>query len=168
MVQIFLDCDGVLADFDSLSIEIFGQHPRDAEARLSSPEFWRILRNHGSFYRDLPPLPDARELYDGVAHLDPIILTGCPEGGWAEAQKVAWAAKHFPNVRIITCRSSEKRRHMARGDILVDDYPVYRHLWEEAGGIFVLHTSAADSLKQLASLGIPVLFPPTNRVETSS
>lgn len=45
-------------------------------------------------------------LYEAVAHLEPIILTGCPEGGWSELQKIAWAAHHFPNVKMITvCQS---------------------------------------------------------------
>ena len=35
---------------------------------------------------------------------------------------------------------------MQPGDILIDDWPKYKHLWEEAGGIFILHTSAAQSI----------------------
>lgn len=156
MRQIFLDCDGVLADFDTLANDIFGCDSRLAESELGSKEFWRRLREHGSFYRDLPLLPDALKLYQGVAHLHPKILTGCPVGGWAEPQKVAWAAHHFPSVDIITCMSRNKRDHMNPGDILVDDYLKYRDLWIEAGGIFVHHTSAQNSLQQLSALGVDV------------
>jgi len=47
-----------------------------------------------------------------------------------------------------------KRDHMeAPGDILVDDTPRWRCLWEEAGGVFVLNRSAAESL---AALGLDV------------
>jgi hypothetical protein len=42
---------------------------------------------------------------------------------------------------------------MHPGDILVDDYLKYRHLWEEAGGVFIHHTSASNTLRQLAALG---------------
>ncbi len=73
-------------------------------------------------------MPDGRELFQEIAHLNPLILTGCPRGGWAEAQKEQWAAQHFPETRIITCRSKEKRKHMKPGDILVDDWPVYKSL----------------------------------------
>jgi len=156
MNQIFLDCDGVLADFDSPSIQLFGKHPRIAEEEIGEVEFWNRIRGHGNFYRELPLLPDAMELYRPIAHLHPIILTGCPHGGWAEAQKVAWALQHFPTVKMITCRSRDKRLHMRPGDILIDDYLKYRSLWESAGGIFIHHTSARDSLSQLAGLGIPL------------
>jgi hypothetical protein len=154
--QIFLDCDGVLADFDTLAAQVFGEDHSFAEERLGTAEFWRQVRGHGQFFYDLPLHADAVDLYQALAHLNPIILTGCPEGGWAEPQKVAWAARHFPSVAVITCRSRDKRLHMKPGDILIDDLLKYRQLWEEAGGIFIHHTSAAESLKQLVDLGVPV------------
>ena len=157
MSQLFLDCDGVLADFDTAAELLFGQNSREAEAKLGTEEFWNRIRAMEDFYGRLPLLADARRLFEAVAHLHPIILTGCPHGGWAEPQKAAWAARHFPGVRIITCRSKDKRDSLKnRGDILVDDYLKYRHLWEEAGGVFVHHTSAQQSICSLAGLGVPV------------
>jgi hypothetical protein len=158
MRQIFLDCDGVLADFDSAAIRLFaGQHPRHAREHHGEREFWHRIRTAGQFYRDLPLLPDAMELYRAVRHLHPIILTGCPVGGWAEQQKRGWVAEHFPGVEIITCRVKEKFMHMKHpGDVLVDDFLRFKEIWEEAGGIFVQHTSAANSIRKLAELGFDV------------
>ncbi|HEX4006823.1 MAG TPA: hypothetical protein VHX60_11650 [Acidobacteriaceae bacterium] len=152
--QLFLDCDGVLADFDSLAAQIFGMPPRAAEHKVGESNFWVEIQKHPNFYRHLPLMPDARELFNAVAHLNPTILTGCPIGGWAEPQKKAWAAEHFPGTRIITCMSRNKRDHMQRGDILVDDYLVYRSRWEERGGVFIHHTSARSSIAALERLGI--------------
>lgn len=152
--KIFLDCDGVLADFDSYAHAIFGAPPRAAEETIGTPAFWGTLQAHEGFYARLPVLDGARELYEAVKHLHPTILTGMPLGDWAEPQKRAWAEKHFPGVPVICCLSKDKRLHMEPGDVLVDDYLKYRHLWEEAGGIFVHHTSAASSIAQLKDLGI--------------
>ncbi len=155
--QLFIDCDGVLADFDTAARELFGQDSRQAEESLGTPEFWNRIIGRGNFYRNLSLLPDAMDLYRAVAHLNPIILTGCPEGGWSEPQKIAWAAQHFPGVRMITCLSREKFLHMMNpGDVLVDDYLRYRELWEKAGGVFIHHLSATESIRQLASLGLAV------------
>ena len=157
MKQLFIDCDGVLADFDTAARELFGQDSRQAEESLGTPEFWSRIIARGNFYRNLSLLPDAMDLYQAVAQLSPIILTGCPEGGWSEPQKLAWAAHHFPGVKMITCLSKEKCLHMmSPGDVLVDDYPRYRERWEEAGGVFIHHISAKESIKQLAVLGLPV------------
>jgi 5'(3')-deoxyribonucleotidase len=149
-VQLFLDCDGVLADFDAAFKAAFGHEPRDYESSRGSSVFWRDIRNDApEFYRNLPLMPDARELFDAVKHLRPIILTGCPMGGWAEAQKIAWAAEHFPGTPMITCMSRDKRVFCQPGDILVDDLLRYRDRWIEAGGVFVHHTSAKSTLAAL-------------------
>jgi hypothetical protein len=60
-----------------------------------------------------------------------------------------WAAQHFPGVRMITCMARDKRNHAKEGDVLVDDNDKFRHLWEAAGGIFVHHKSAAQSIEEL-------------------
>ena len=147
--QLFLDCDGVLADFDSAAEEVFGMRSREAEQKLGLKTFWRKLRDHEDFYGTLPLMPDARKLFDAVKHLNPIILTGCPLGGWAESQKHRWAAAHFPGTKMITCMAREKRLHMKAGDILVDDSLKFRELWEQAGGVFIHHTSADHTIAEL-------------------
>src|SRR5580700_2792260 len=152
--QLFLDCDGVLADFDTAAVGIFGMPPREAEAKIGTSQFWATIRRHRNFYRHLPLTPDARELFEAVAHLDPIILTGCPLGGWAEPQKVAWAAEHFPGTKMITCMSAEKRKHLHPGDVLVDDYLKYKAHWVEAGGTFIHHTTAQATIAEVERLGM--------------
>jgi hypothetical protein len=146
---IFLDCDGVLADFDTYAEAYFGMPPRKYEAQVGSARFWLELEQKGDFYRNLPLMPDAMELVDGVRHLSPTILTGCPRGNWAEAQKVAWANEHFPGAPVITCRSSDKRAHAKPGDVLIDDWHQHRHRWIEMGGVWITHTCAATSLAAL-------------------
>ncbi|MBW8297317.1 hypothetical protein [Sphingopyxis sp.] len=153
-MRLFLDCDGVLADFESRAGEILGMHPRAFEKRRGLPTFWRELARASDFYASLPLLPGARRLFQAVRHLDPVILTGCPRGGWAEAQKVRWAAEHFPGTRIITCMAIDKRRHGQRGDILVGDRLKHRHLWEAMGGNFVHHRDVEATLAALRSLGL--------------
>lgn len=149
MTKIFLDCDGVLADFDAHAIEYFGMHPREFESRFGAGTFWMAIKKKGDFFRSLPIMPDAHELVQGVAHLDPVILTGCPSGGWAEEQKLKWAEEHFPELSMITCRSADKRDHAEPGDVLIDDWPKHRHKWIEMGGIFISHYDAQSSLDTL-------------------
>ncbi|WP_210528971.1 hypothetical protein [Rubellimicrobium arenae] len=157
MPRLFLDCDGVLADFDSYATELLGMPPREFEARQGSRAFWRRIAGHEDFFYRLPLMPDARELWDAVAHLHPVILTGLPHGDWAAPQKMRWAARHFPAARMITTMARAKRDHMeAPGDVLVDDLLKYRSLWEEAGGVFVHHRDARGTLGALRALGFDV------------
>ena len=147
--QLFLDCDGVLADFDKGATAILGMPPRAFEKRHGLGRFWAKLASAPDFYFSLPLLPDATRLFDAVKHLDPIILTGLPGGNWAADQKVRWAAQHFPGTRIITTLARNKRDHAKEGDVLVDDQLRHAHLWEEIGGVFVHHKDAETTIAAL-------------------
>ena len=152
MPHLFLDCDGVLADFDAGARDLLGMAPKAFEARHGRGEFWKRLAQHGNFYGELEEMPDAQQLFQAVKHLKPTILTGLPLGNWAAPQKRKWAAEHFPGVPIITCMARDKHRHMQPGDVLVDDRETHRAAYEAHGVIFVHHTNARDSIRELAKI----------------
>lgn len=157
--QIFLDCDGVLADFDKKALEIFGMPPKEFEEKHGTPRFWKWIeqynKDHGGFYSLLDLMEDAMELYYSVVHLDPIILTGIPSNDWSAPQKVKWVERMFgPKQRVICCQSKKKSHYAEPGDIIVDDTIKYKELWENAGGIFITHISAKNSLDELRKIGV--------------
>jgi len=111
MRQLFLDCDGVLANMDAGAAAVFGMGPREFEDKFGTPHFWYRLAHHTDFYANLPVMEGARELIAGVINLgyQPKILTGLPIGKWAEPQKRAWGAKHFPLIEMIAvCRRTSE------------------------------------------------------------
>ena len=151
--RLFLDCDQVLADFNGGAEHLFGMPPRKARELYGPEAFWDLIRSKGDFFLSLSVLPEGKRLYDAVKHLHPTILTGTPpEIPEAAPQKCEWAAMRFPGTPIITCESADKRLYMQHGDVIVDDWPKYSHLWEEAGGIFILHETAERSIEQVLSL----------------
>ena len=147
--QLFLDCDGVLANFDQGATAILGMAPKAFEKKHGLGRFWARLASAPDFYFGLPLLDGATELFEAVRHLDPIILTGLPRGNWAADQKVRWAAQHFPGTRIITTIARNKRDHAKPGDVLVDDQIRHAHLWEDMGGVFIHHRTVPETLEQL-------------------
>jgi len=150
--RLFLDADGVLADFDRGARELLGLHPKDFIAKHGRGTFWKRLAKAKNFYGSLAQMPDAQLLFDAVKHLKPTILTGLPLGSWAAPQKIEWATEHFPGVPIITCLARDKHKHMHSGDVLVDDREKHRAAYEQAGVVFVHHKNAEDSLRQLANI----------------
>ncbi|MEJ6021031.1 5' nucleotidase, NT5C type [Ramlibacter sp. PS4R-6] len=148
--RLYLDCDGVLADFDAGARELLGMGPQEFMEQRGKGAFWKKLATHPDFYGSLPLMPDAMALFEAVKHLHPVILTGLPIGKWAAPQKVRWAARHFPGTKILTVMAVDKRNHCSEGDVLVDDTLKHRHLWEEAGGVFIHHKNARESLAELA------------------
>jgi 5'(3')-deoxyribonucleotidase len=150
--RLFLDADGVLADFDFAARRLLGMSPKQYIEKHGRGGFWKRLAKASNFYGALPEMADARRLFDAVKHLEPTILTGLPLGKWAAPQKVEWAAEHFPGVPIITCMAADKHKHMHPGDVLVDDREKHRKAYEGAGVVFVHHKNAEDSLRQLAKI----------------
>lgn len=154
-MQLFLDMDGVLADFDKRAREIFGMEPHTFEETFGTKKFWSTLLTTEDLFNSFDPMPDAFDLWNATKHLNPTVLTGVPRGDWAAPQKRTWIARHLgEHVPVITCFARQKALHCKPGDVLVDDRPKFKDLWEKAGGTFVVHTSAAKSLDELKVLGI--------------
>ena len=155
-MQLYLDCDGVLANFEKKALEIFEMTPKEFEDKYGTQEFWNRIHNTHDFYFVLDVMEDARELYDAVKYTNPIILTGVSGNHEASVdQKLRWAHKVFgEHQKVICCLSKDKSKYCKPGDVLVDDWTKYQHLWEEAGGIFVVHTTAQNSINELKKLDI--------------
>jgi hypothetical protein len=153
--RLYLDMDGVLADFDKKAAEVFGMPPAAYEREHGEAAFWATLFAVPDLFATFDMMPDAAVLWDATKDLRPTILTGTPRGDWAAPQKRRWIAEKLgPHVEVITCFARQKADYCRPGDVLVDDRPKYAPLWEAAGGVFVVHTDARSSIAALARLGL--------------
>ena len=153
---IYCDMDGVLADFVKFTREHLGQKFTD--------ENWHDLP-HDMFFQ-LPPMPDAKQLWRFIGRYNPNILTAIPREGRgpiserAAEDKKRWMKKHFgvsPN-RVFTVLRQDKRRFAKDGrdgrpNLLIDDHEGNIVEFKRAGGIGILHRNARDTIKQLKALG---------------
>lgn len=147
---LFLDLDGVLADFDRGVVAVTGQRPESLSAR----EMWRELSRHPDFFGTLEFMHDAQALWAFCAPHRPTILTGLPLGSWAPEQKRRWVARMLgADVPVIACMARDKARYASPGAVLVDDREKARDPWEAAGGTFILHTGAGPSIRALQAAG---------------
>ena len=150
-MKLFLDLDGVLADFDRGVLALTGKLPHEQTTR----EMWRAVARAPDFFAELAFTRDGRRLWEFCRPHHPTILTGLPRGGWADPQKRRWVAKMLgPGVPVITCMSREKARYAGPGHVLVDDRETAREPWEEAGGAFIHHRNADDTIAALTALGL--------------
>lgn len=158
MSQLYLDLDGVLADFDKAAEAQLGTNNIYKYEFIHGPKvFWEKLHSDANFFRNLPKMDGADFLWASVSKLHPKILTALPKTGAerVDVQKRAWVKKNFPYANdVITCRTEEKPNYCKPGDILIDDRAVNRASWKEKGGLYILHTSAANTVVTLKSLGI--------------
>lgn len=148
---LFLDLDGVFADFEGAVEKLFDRPFTQVPRR----EMWRRIHATRGFWSNLVLLPGADRLWHHVRHRDPCFLTGIlPSDRTCEPSKIDWVRRHFETDRVICCMSRDKPRHGRPGDILVDDRASNIEAWREMGGHGVLHRTVDGTIERLRALGI--------------
>lgn len=138
--RLFLDMDGVLADFDRAYEERFGAHPRSHDDKV----LWANIDGCEEFFRSIHPCAGALDFYASVKHLSPAILTACPKTGYEKAaqHKREWVREHLgPDVTVLPVMGGANKPLFmhAPGDVLIDDYRRNTEAWAAAGGVAILH-----------------------------
>jgi 5'(3')-deoxyribonucleotidase len=161
MPTLYLDMDGVVADFDEYAARTLGVPPSQG---IYPDETWYKLATNARLYRDLIPTPYASQLvyqceqFCNKKQYDLKFLTAVPKGNdvpWAFYDKVYWARNYFATIPVMFGPfSKDKHVHCQPGDILIDDRRSNIEEWRNSGGIGILHKDYTDTINQLN-----VLFP---------
>ena len=160
--KIYVDMDGVVADFDKRFRDLSGMNPSDYEAKNGKNAFWDFIdvEHKLAFWVGIPPMQDAQSLIDYVSKHNYEMLTApsikkeslMGKGLWIRN----WTNKGlFPSKPKVNYRAAkEKHKFAAPNHILIDDKKSTIDRWNAAGGIGILHTSASDTINQLKKIGI--------------
>jgi 5'(3')-deoxyribonucleotidase len=148
--SLFLDVDGVFADFEGAVAALFGM-PVDQVPRR---RMWARIHRTPGFWSGLVLLPGADRLWAHCAPHEPVFLTGILTGDrTCIPSKVEWVRRHFHTDRVICCSARDKPAHGRPGDVLVDDRASNVEAWEAMGGRGILHRSVDATLEDLRALG---------------
>jgi 5'(3')-deoxyribonucleotidase len=155
---LYLDMDGVVADFDKYAFHAIGALPSGG---IYPDDKWDKLALNERLYRDLDKTPYADELVDFCREFawnkyNFYFLTAVPKNNdlqWSFYDKVLWAQKHFPNIPVMFGPySKDKHEHCQIGDILIDDRTSNIEEWRAAGGIGILHKNFNDTIEALKNI----------------
>lgn len=153
--ELYLDLDGVFADFVRGCKEMLGRTPEEFAMAKQKKEMWRGISYTKNFYHELKPMPGADRLWKYCQKYKPTIISGTPNFEHAPIGKRAWVRQHLgPKVSVICCHSHDKAKLRSKpGAILLDDNEALtRKSWEEMGGIFVHHVDADSSIAKLRAI----------------
>lgn len=154
--EVYLDMDGVLADFFTEYAKLAGiksGNYRDIPPAKTDPTLNKMVGT--DFFARLPKFPSADQLVSMVVklyghyHICSSPLRGDHEN--SEAQKKVWIKKHLnpQPVDIIITPNKAKFAKQADGtpNILIDDRGSNITAWENAGGIGIKYQADEDSLQ---------------------
>jgi len=156
--EIFVDMDGVLADFFTEWKKLIGQGWRDITD--IKPALQKI-RDTENFWLDLPMTANAQNLLNLIKDVRGeynILSSPLPDDPNSEPHKREWIENNlnfFPPKRVII--THDKARYATQRDgtpnILIDDYGVNIRNWEGAGGVGFKYKDhkferTADAIKQ--------------------
>lgn len=143
--MIYLDMDGVIADFDKKYIELHGITPREAEKNKKFDHYFNEFIEQKGF-QTLDLLPGATEgltfLRKHLTVPTQILSSTANEARYDEIskQKKIWLETHgitfTPNF---VPGKRHKWKFAAPDKIIIDDTESVINQWKEAGGIGILH-----------------------------
>lgn len=141
MKQLYLDLDGVMADFDQHFFDTFGQR----SSAVTKKEMWSLIYDTPNFFSTIPPMEGALEAWGSWLHwYEPIVLTSAGSSNYSHVavQKREWVRKHLGRgVQVVPVADGLHKPLVMRdaGDILIDDWGKNVEAWELAGGKGIKH-----------------------------
>lgn len=148
--QVFLDLDGVQADFSGAVEKIIGM--KRAEAKQKTLDEIERLSNSSSetvrdFFANLDFLPAGQKIVEWLnKNKIPYTILSAPlRGPYANASiegKKIWLNKHTPGAASTALFKHDKHEHAVTNgiaNVLIDDYYKKIDAWNNAGGIGILH-----------------------------
>lgn len=150
--KIYCDMDGVLVDFDKGYKELTGK-----EASFDTPkeEFWAPIQKAGAaFWIKLQWMPDGKKLWEFIKPYNPDLLSAPSRDESSKIGKFVWVKRNVPGTKLILRQAERKQEFATPNSILIDDRADNIQRWKDAGGIGIVHTSAADTIQQLKDLGL--------------
>lgn len=152
-LQVFLDLDGVFADFDARVKRLCGKHPGQLERSV----LWKVVNSDKRFFAELELIEGCMELWEATRDLEPVFLTGAPSNKVFQEQKREWVARIFgPEFTVHVVPKKLKQDFSGPHKVLIDDTPENIEQWIARGGHGILHSgshaSTVQALKQLMAL----------------
>jgi len=161
--KVYVDMDGVVADFDQRFFDLSGMMPKEYENKYGKNAFWEFIdegENKLKFWIGIPQMSDAQSLMDYVSQYNYEMLTSPSIKQQSLMGKGLWIKNHtnkglFKSKPKVNYRfAKNKVEFAAPNHILIDDRADTINSWNAAGGIGILHTSASNTINQLKKLGL--------------
>jgi len=152
--KIYLDLDGVVADFSKRYKELYAMLPEEADRKDEFHKFFDMFIASKEF-ATLDFMPDALVLIKYLTECGiPVEILSSTDSekrhDAISAQKVEWLhSKGLTFTVNLVPGKRLKKLYAAEGTLLIDDTAINIEQFIDHGGAGILHTSAEDTIKKL-------------------
>lgn len=152
--MVYIDLDGVMADFDSWAREHLAGDDQQAYMEM-------FVEHYKDCFKSLEPIQEGLALLSSMDRKEACILTAMPNHtefletgtmlGYSISElerrydvmrnnKLSWVMKYIGDIPVLIVPSRKDKVRYARGNILVDDYIKNIDDWNSNGGRGILFT----------------------------
>ena len=155
--KIYLDMDGVIADFNKKYRQLYKIYPHEADTYKVFDKFFNQFIESREFAK-LDLMPDTMELIEYLRSLPiPTEILSSTSSEKRDApireQKLEWLKNHgidFPVILVPGKR--HKKNYSNTNSLLIDDTEQNINQWREVGGVAIHHKDVISTLKILKDL----------------
>ena len=161
---IYLDMDGVVADFDKRFEELSGMLPQSYVDKNGLKAFWDLIdeKHKVAFWRGIELMPGAEQLVRYVEQHPFEMLTAPSIKKQSVIGKSLWVKDKVGTLYSmkpkVTYRSAKQKHtvkpNLSKFDILIDDKGSTIDNWNAAGGTAILYQNAGQVINDLKKLGL--------------
>ena len=162
--KIYLDMDGVLANFNQRFRDLSGMEPKEFENKYGKKAFWNLIDEEHKikFWVGIKPMDGASALVDAVKDYNYELLTSPSAKKQSYLGKILWVRNHtgdvFPSKPRINFKKAKEKHQikskLSQTDILIDDREDTIGRWNAAGGTGIVYKSIGQTLNDLKKLGL--------------
>lgn len=151
ITKIYLDMDGVIADFNKRYKALYKMEPKEAEDKKEFHKFFSEFIATQQF-ATLDLMPDATMLLNYLSKLNiptEILSSTSSEKRDADirAQKLMWLQTHNIGFKVNLVPGKRLKKDFSNpNSLLIDDTPVNIDQWRREGGVGILHTDALTTI----------------------
>ena len=161
--KVYLDMDGVVANFDKRFEDLSGMKPNEFEEKYGKNKFWDFIdEDHKvSFWVGIPVMDGAKKLVDYVKKYNYELLTAPSVKKQSYLGKILWVRNHSdllggkPRINFKKAKSKhEVKDELTKFDIIIDDRADTVGRWKAKGGTGIVYKSTDQVINDLKKIGL--------------
>jgi len=151
--KIYLDMDGVIADWKGQFKKKFGYPVEAFDSRFGKEKRQKLVQqNSPLFYENMPWTKDGKILFNFLKQFPTEILSHSTDDQCKQGKQTWLQNKNINLTQHLVDNRQDKAKYAGKDTILIDDREDNIAEFQNAGGIGILHKNSTDTINKLKEI----------------